>query len=223
MRRRRLLRPLAIFVAAGVILFGFATVVSFGSDTGPIGARANDLLRGPFFVIGFEIDYQPGASPDKVQVDRFLDFVERYTGKATSVGYRQLPPGDDDVVTMDEASAIAVKNRDSFSSLFWTLSVHILYLDAAIDGKDTAGFSFQATSIVILGKQIPDGFVEAAVLAHEFGHLMGLCGLYSQSDLCDGDGHAVDPQSLMAQFISPYSQNVKDLVLTDREVALLSP
>jgi hypothetical protein len=222
----------SVFVLLVVALLGAATLfVTFQTaeliDQGPQGERAWDFLKGTFSRIVFEIDYftlQPEIVPDKQEVERFLTFAKTYTGKSVSAVYQELPL---DLATTDlwddaELRALSAKTRDMHSWPFGTLTVHIIYANAlyAPNGK-VAGIALSATLIVIFKSIARILGAEDIVLAHEFGHLMGLCGIVQPSDLCDGS-HAKNPASLMAANIDTRYSNVADLKLFPEEVELLA-
>jgi len=193
-------------------------------DEGPPGERARDLVKGPFSRIVFEIDYftlQPEIVPDKQEVERFLGFVKTYTGKSVEAVYEELPLelATTDLWDGDELRALSAETRDMYSWPFGTLTVHIIYANALYaPNTRVSGVAIAATTIVIF-KSIARA--EDIVLAHEFGHLMGLCGIVQPSDLCES-GHAKNQASLMAASIDPRYSNVADLKLFPEEVELLA-
>ena len=197
-------------------------------DEGPPGERARDLVKGPFSRIVFEIDYftlQPEIVPDKQEVERFLAFAKTYTGKSVEAVYQELPLelATTDLWDDDELRALTAETRDMHSWPLGTLTVHIIYANALYaPNTRTAGIAIAATTIVIFKSIARVLGAEDIVLAHEFGHLMGLCGIVRPSDLCDGNGHAKNQASLMAASIDPRYSNVADLKLFPEEVELLA-
>ncbi len=220
---------LALIVVAGGLLVGFQSARV--SDDSDVGGRARDLVKGSFLSIVFEIDYfavQPEIVPSHTEVDRFLTFVMHYTGKSASAEYQELPASLATTGHWDEKSlhALDSKTRDMHSWPFYQLSVHIIYANALFESPNAAAASIGATTIVLFKGifAFTSPGAEDAVLSHEFGHLMGLCGLVTpdQKNICDGTGHALDPASLMAAKIVPYSPWVTNLELQPDEVAMLN-
>lgn len=221
---------LVVVVVSGLLLVGFQ--MASLSDGGDVGAKASDFVKGPFVSILFEIDYftiQPEIVPDRAEVQNFLGFVERYTGKTARVEYSALP---DDLATTGhwdtvELRALDSKVRNTQSWPFYQLSVHVIYANALFEppGNDVAGISIDATTIVVFKGlfAVTNPDAEDVLLAHEFGHLLGLCGLAmpDPNDMCDGAGHAKDPQSLMAALVDPRSPWVHRLELMPAEVEML--
>ena len=164
--------------------------------------------------------------PDKVQVSSFLAFVEKYTGKDASAVYQTIPTTLATKTTWDETElhALDAQTRNTHSFPIFTLSVHIIYANALFKPNlGVSGLSIGATSIIVFkglfAVAIPDA--EAPVLAHEFGHLLGLCGITEPSDLCDATGHAKNPMSLMAAAIDIRNPYVQNPALYPEEIALL--
>ena len=227
---RVLLKPVYVLLVvallgAGTAFFAFDRARLL--DEGPPGERARDLVKGPFSRIVFEIDYftlQPEIVPDKQEVERFLAFAKAYTSKNVEVVYQELPL---ELATTDlwddaELHALSAETRDIHSWPFGMLTVHIIYANALYAPKGTvAGLSIAATTIVIFKSIARVLGAEDIVLAHEFGHLMGLCGIVQPSDLCES-GHAKNQASLMAASIDPRYSNVADLKLFPEEVELLA-
>jgi hypothetical protein len=231
-KRRLLVLIVAIAIVLGIVLVSVQSASML--DNGGVGGRARDFVKGPFTNIVFEIDYfsdiQTEIVPDETRVATFLAFVEKYTGKDASVVYQTMPTELATTGHWDatELRALDAQTRSIHSLPLFTLSVHIIYANALHEPPNNgiAGLSIGATTIVVFkglfAIAVPDA--EAPILAHEFGHLLGLCGLVGDdpSKICDGTGHALDPMSLMAAAIDTRVTNVRLLLLTEQEIALLA-
>ncbi len=212
---------LAIVVIISLIVIAVAVIERF-NDTGMLGGRASRLQG--FGIITIEYDYM-GSAPNPAYLDDFDAFVERYTGKLVTISLTAVSSivDADGSITPQEAIDRARAERDTYS--FIGISIHILHLNTGISGAQsgyhTAGFAYDATSIIISNTANP--YLDI-VLAHEMGHLMGLCGISmpDPKNVCDGNGHARNPDSLMAAVLNPNSAWVQNVELMPEEVALLT-
>jgi len=231
MARRLFALVLVLIIVSGLLFVGFYGANISDQDT--VGKKASDLVKGPFTNVLFEVDYlsvQPETVPDENEVNNFLAFARRYTGKEVRAEYSELSPDLATTGHWDEAALriLASKTRNTQSWPFYQLSVHILYVNAlfAPPEQGTAGLSIDATTIVVFRGlfAVANPDAEDAVLAHEFGHLMSLCGLGTSDpkEICDGSGHSKDSQSLMAANITMLSPWVQRLELMPDEVELLN-
>src|SRR5207237_223593 len=105
----------------------------------------------------------------------------------TVVADRELSLPEKSVYTVADTQAIDVAQRTAFSA-GTRAQVHVLYLggrsDRDVGGSDTLGWGTSATSFVVFKDTVdmmgpavgPRGALEAAVLVHEMGHLLGLVG-----------------------------------------------
>ena len=226
------------FIVMSVLLVAALIVVvvraPVAADFGQLGNRARDFVKGPYSSIVFEIDYfttRPEIAPNQNEVARFLTFVEQYTGKKTSVVYQTISSSLATTGHWDdnELRALDEQTRSAYSSFLFgnVLAVHIIYANGLYEppDNDVTGLALRATTIVIfkgLFETIaPDA--EDAILAHEFGHLLGLCGQFGDpSSICDGAGHAKDAASLMAVKIDMRVPAVQELRFSEMEVAMLN-
>ncbi len=230
---RRIFVLALVLISSTTIVFATVQYAVLQDRTG-LGSRARDFVKGELWSnIHFEIDYfadiQPQIVPDKVQVANFLDFVQRYTGKRASAEYQVLPVGFATMGHWDVGELVKLdeQTRGTYSLPFYRLSVHIIYANGLFEPprNNIAGLSISATTIIVFKGLFavaqPDA--EDAILAHEFGHLLGLCGIVvpDPQNICDGNGHAKDTQSLMADGIHATSTWVQRLELQPIEVAML--
>jgi len=238
MVRLRTLLILAVVAVAILVVLTYESNVR--TDTGDVGARARDIHSGPYGSVGYEIDYEQGAAPDPTPVSRLLDFGHRYSGKLTFADQTSgaIPAQGKQCYTDAQAFAIADSHHDriSFPPVLW---LHYTFLNGYnCASNHVAGETYRATSVIIFmpalrscglpvigGSCVADQVLEAAAMAHENGHVMGLCAI-SMPDLsppiCDGTGHALDKMSLMAPVLDPSSPNVINLTLEGKEVQLLN-
>ena len=236
MVRLRTLLIVAVIVVAVAVILTYESNVN--TDNGNVGIRAHDIHGGPYGSVGYEIDYEQGAAPDPTPVSRLLDFGHRYSGKLTFADQTSgaIPASGKQCYTEAQAFAIADSHHDriSFPPVLW---LHYTFLNGYnCASQHIAGETYRATSVIIFMPALrscgllitgcaTDQTLEAAAIAHENGHIMGLCAI-SMPDLsppiCDGTGHAKDKMSLMAPVLDPSSPNVINLTLEDKEVQLLN-
>lgn len=223
---RKPLRLLILVIIAVLLLFTLKLAAN--QDVQDVGARAHDLRKGPFGVIFVEIDSE--VVLDQSQVDRFTNFIERYTGKGTFLNLQTVVTGAPSQVTEQEAIGFARNTRNTYSSPLVFLAIHVLVLNSELSQTSctilcatvTAAETFDATEMVVYGRSVSNAVV-ATVMSHEFGHMMGLCGIAmpDPQNICDGSGHARDSQSLMAPVLNTDSTWVQSLTLMSSEVMLL--
>jgi hypothetical protein len=221
-----------------VLVIGYYAVEDQRNSIGPVGARNKAMLSGPFWGIQFEVDYMPGVAPDGESMNRLRGFVFDHTDKVATFVVHEIPsyaspdPADPTVpclvdcpnngYTFDQIIQIQERERDA-----WVppgmISVHILYADrSSSEGEQIGASSYCATCIVMFPSAASANFVvEAIVLAHEFGHLLGLCAVNYEDvrNHCDGEGHSSNPNSLMYYAPDLDSPSVQALRLDADELA----
>lgn len=192
-------------------------------DRSGVGGRAADIIGGPYWHIDFELDYETPV--DEKEVDNFLGFVKRYTGKSAAARVTDIGlTGLGSSYSADDLSKI-LEGRDSYSLPLGVIAVRIVVLGGTFENPDgtvsnVAGLTVSATDIFIFrGAFLPQNL--DIVMAHEFGHALGLCGIVVPNEqVCDGKGHARNPDSLMAETMNTLSPWVRDLMLMPEEVSL---
>ena len=227
-----------------VLVVVFIVVVSFyatdyvRNSGGPVGARGRDMLSGPFLGIQFEIDYMPGMRPDPGALDRFAGFVFEHTGKLVFFSQSEiqsyagpssgdptlpclLPPCPMNGYTMEQIGEIYDRERSVLPPP-GVISVYILYADLpSSEGEQVGAASFCATCVVLFRSGADANYaVEAIILAHEFGHLLGLCSI-NYPDVrshCDA-GHSTNPNDLMYYAPNTNDPDVQALRLDANDLA----
>jgi hypothetical protein len=206
----------ALIVALIVVVGVYAADYALNS-AGPVGDRGRAILNGPFLGVQFEIDHMQGMKPDSGALDRLSGFVLEHTGKLVLYSQSEiqsyagpatggstypclLPPCPTNSYTLDQIVAITMRERNVLPPP-GVISVYILYADRpSSEGEQVGAAAYCATCIVVFEPGArSDTVVQAIVLGHEFGHLLGVCAL-SYTDVrehCDGAGHSTNPHDLM--------------------------
>lgn len=164
------------------------------------GASARDLLTSEAFTtLKVEIQYMEGFKPDLgaiVQMEKFLKKHLHKPGGITIVT-RQIERASDERLTREEVMQIERANRQ-FYSYGDVLTLYFLYTNGEYADPKILGEAYRNTSAVIYGKAIQQNTgkvgkpnrtkLEATILLHETGHLLGLVnkGSAAQSEHVDG-------------------------------------
>ncbi|WP_373056880.1 hypothetical protein [Zunongwangia sp. H14] len=186
-----------------------------------LGDSAHDLLSDEkFSSINIEIAYVAGYAPDPGALEIFRNFLKTRTFKPDGIAIHvrpvessgQAPFEIEEIVKIEKETRTAYNAGDE-------IAVFIYFADGSNkddeDGKVILGSAYRNTSMVIYTKTIEEFVakagnlstktVEAAVLNHEFGHLLGLVDIGSdaQSDHADSDndGHCTARGCLMRSSI----------------------
>lgn len=179
-----------------------------------VGASANDLLSSDkFSALIVEINFMPGFTPDAAALNHFKTFLENTLNKqgGIEIRQRQIASSNQGTYTLNDIKAIEKNNRTVYSDGN-TIGVYCLITDAPYTENNVLGVAYRNTSFVLMGKTIHNNSggigqasrtkVEATVLEHEFGHLLGLVNIGSpmQSDHQDHahGNHCTDADCLMS-------------------------
>ncbi|GAA4324316.1 M12 family metallo-peptidase [Flaviaesturariibacter amylovorans] len=161
------------------------------SSDGPIddrntGRAANALLSaGTYTSLQVEISYMPGYAPDAGALSRLNTFLQARLNKpgGITVTTRAIPAASNAVLSVSDLAAIEGANRTARSSGS-TATIHILYTNGSYTESNVLGVAYRGTAVALFGKKIHDNSggvgqasrtkLEATVLEHEIGHLLGL-------------------------------------------------
>ncbi|MBK1895544.1 zinc metalloprotease [Chryseobacterium paridis] len=162
------------------------------NHSGSVGASSNDLLNNSRYnSLLIEIQYMPGYAPDAQAVDHLKNFLSSFLQKngGITINQREIQGASSSSLSAEDIRRIENTNRTVFTNGS-TMAVNILYTNGQYSGSsNTLGIAYRNTSIALFGKTIRDnsgGFgqtsrtkLEATVLEHELGHLLGLVDLGS--------------------------------------------
>ena len=186
---------------------------SDNNDYQTLGTAAHELLAAaPYSKLQIEIQYMPGYAPDTVSVNSLVNFLQQYLNKPNGIEFymKQIPSAGKEVLSLTEAVSIEKQYRTIFTGGS-IIGAHILITDGHYTTPEIYGTSYWNTSFCVFGETVKnnsDGPGEvsradlmAAVLEHEFGHLLGLVnqGSSMQSDHVDPahGPHCINPDCLM--------------------------
>jgi predicted Zn-dependent protease len=191
--------------------------VNTSSNRQSTGSSANDLLSARVFKkMIVEIAYIEGFKPTEKAITNFKNFIQNSTFKTEGVSFieKKIPATGKTVYTLNEVVAIEKENRTIYNTNS-TIAVWVLFIDGK-SSKDTdqgsiLGAAYWNTSFVIYEETIQGlsggtfepkrSLLEASVIHHEFGHILGLTNLGTdlQSDHEDSahPKHCDDEDCLM--------------------------
>lgn len=151
-----------------------------------VGSSANELLSaGKFKSLKVEIQYMPGFAPDAGALNHLQAFLSANLNKpeGISIVTKEIPGSSKGTLTANEVHEIEKSNRSAFTENS-QIAVYILYTNGNFSENNVLGVAYRNTSAAIFGKKIHDNSgglgqvsrtkLEATVLEHEVGHLLGL-------------------------------------------------
>ena len=157
------------------------------------GTSANDLLSDTTFKsMVVEVAHVQGFEPTTAAINDFIAFLNARTFKpqGITVVKRAIPSPGKATYTTADIIAIEDANRTKYNTAD-QIAVWLFFTDGASDGDSgnnfVIGTAYRNTSIVIFEKTVQSltnsplkpnrSLVEAAVVSHEFGHILGLTNL----------------------------------------------
>lgn len=156
-----------------------------------VGASANELLSsGKYKSLKIEVQYMTGFAPDAAALNQLQNFLSTYLNKPAGITIvtKEIASSANTTLTVNDAIAIEKQNRSAFS-MNDQIAVYILYTNGNYTDNNVLGLAYRNTSVVLFGKKIHDNSgaigqtsrtkLEATVLEHEMGHLLGLVDLGS--------------------------------------------
>lgn len=195
------------------------------------GYSANNLLSADSYKkIIVEIAYITGFKPTETALNNFKNFVDNRTFKPEGIEFitKEIPATNQTVYTLDEVVQLEKQHRTKYNS-GTTIAVWVLFINGK-SSRDTSsssilGSAYWNTSFVIYEETIqglsnsafePErSLLEASVINHEFGHILGLTNLGSnlQSDHEDADHpkHCTEENCLM-YWAAESSQGISNML-----------
>lgn len=157
----------------------------------PVGASASDLLASSkYSSLKIEIQYMPGYAPDAGAINHLQTTLSGLLNKpgGISIVTKEITGSSSQTLSVNSIAEIERKNRTAFTS-GQQLAVYILYTNGNYTDDNTLGVAYKNTSVALFGKKAHDNSggigqasrtkVEATVLEHELGHLLGLVDIGS--------------------------------------------
>lgn len=206
---------------------------SFDHRQGSGESSAAFLRSENFNHLLIELDYVESQRP----TDRALDSLESMLDKrlhkpggiTISVSSNAIGPGGEDTYTPSDIRSLEENHRDHYTQGD-TLAAYLLFLDGSYQQENVLGVAYYNTSMALMEEKIqehsggisqpPRYKIEATVLQHEFGHVLGLVanGTPTQSDHkteesrhCTADGCLMQPAVKTSDFFA----NVFDGTIPD--------
>ncbi len=157
----------------------------------PVGASARELLAADTYQsLQIEIMYMNGFTPDPGAVSHMQTVLGALLNKpgGITVVTREIPAGPGSTLSVNDVVQIELNNRTVFTSGS-QIAVSVIYTNGNNTDANVLGVAYKNTSVVLFGKTIHDNSgglgqasrtkLEATVLEHEIGHLLGLVDLGS--------------------------------------------
>ncbi|MBJ6366933.1 membrane metalloprotease [Snuella sedimenti] len=181
------------------------TSVNKAANKKATGSASNDILSDDTYKsMVIELVYVDGFAPTQAAQDNFVSFLEARTHKPNGITIekRAINSPEDDRLTIEEIVAIEDANRTKYNTND-TIAIWAFFTDGESDSNSedsvVLGTAYRNTSFVIFEESIHDlsnspfepnrNLLEATVINHEFGHILGLTNLGAtpQSDHEDPD------------------------------------
>ncbi|WP_300603413.1 M12 family metallo-peptidase [Niabella sp.] len=179
----------------------------------PVGASSRDFLTGSHFTsLTVEIQYVTGYAPDAAALNQLQQFLTSRLNKpgGITITTKAISDPGETLLSLSRIREIENNNRMVFNTGS-QLSMYILYSNSDFTDASTLGIAYRNTSAALMGKKIHEnsgGFgqvsrtkLEATVLEHEVGHLLGLVDLGAPMQSAHKDAthgnHCSNDQCLM--------------------------
>lgn len=189
------MRKILLLFAVSIFFFSCSKKQNSAPGTLPdpyanqaLGSSAHDMLSADKFTgIDIQVQYMPGYPLDTAAITDLTTYLNSLCNKPGGVSVSQTQTGPNgDTLTVDKVAVLEARNRTLYNTGN-TLALYILVTDGYDTGSTILGFAYRSTSICLFGKNIYDHSggtgqlsrvkLEASVLEHELGHIMGLVNL----------------------------------------------
>ena len=164
-----------------------------------VGASANELLASiKYTSLKIEIQYMPGFAPDAAAISHLQTTLSNLLNKPSgiTISTTQIAAASNLALSTDDVLQIERNNRAAFTTND-QIAVYVLYTNGNYTDNNVLGVAYRNTSLVLFGKKIHDNSgsigqanrtkLEATVLEHELGHLLGLVDLGSNMQTAHRD------------------------------------
>ncbi|HET9744258.1 MAG TPA: M12 family metallo-peptidase [Chitinophagaceae bacterium] len=156
-----------------------------------VGFSANHLLSaGTYKSLKIEFQYMTGFAPDAAALNHLQSVLSAYLNKPSGITIvtKEIPASSSTTLSIDQVRKVEEENRTVFT-VGDQLGVYFLYTNGNFTDNNVLGAAYRNTSMVLFGKKIHDNSgslgqasrtkLEATVLEHEFGHILGLVDIGS--------------------------------------------
>ena len=157
----------------------------------PVGFSANQLLGAATYKsLKIEVQYMTGYAPDAAALNHLQATLSAYLNKPSGITIvtKEISASSSTILSIDQVRTIEEQNRTVFTTGD-QLGVYFLYTNGNYTDNGVLGVAYRNTSMVLFGKKIHDNSgaigqasrtkLEATVLEHEFGHILGLVDIGS--------------------------------------------
>ena len=225
----------------GCFLLSF-TFSCGGDDNGPggggnngnsanlqsVGDSAADLLSGGTYqTLQVEIQYASGFRPPQQSIDFLQSFLNNRLNKTGGINItvNEISTPGKSTYSLAELREIEDSNRTKYNSGN-TIATYFFFADGNYDqSANVLGVAHRNTSMVLFQKRIEElsggigqastELVTSSVMAHEFGHILGLvnAGTPMQTEHQDEpNGRHCDVESCLMYFAVETSGGLNDLI-----------
>ncbi len=189
----------------------------------PVGASANQLLSaGTYKSLKIEVQYMTGYAPDAAALNHLQNVLNTYLNKPSGITIvtKEITASSSATLSIEQVRVIEEQNRTVFTTSD-QLGVYFLYTNGNFTDNNVLGAAFRNTSMVIFGKTIHDNSgalgqtsrtkLEATVLDHEFGHILGLVDIGSHMQTNHNDASHVN-HCINTSCVMYYASDTKDIL-----------
>lgn len=182
------------------------------SSSQPVGEHSELYLQdGVYKELQVSLFYMDGFRPKAEAVDSFQAFLEQYLRKPEGIEVvtEKIPAHGEESYSVAEIEEVLSERRTGSMAGTDRIFAYFLIVDGRFSGDDggssTLGIAYNANSMALFGETVheysdeatePERWkLEATVLHHEFGHILGLVdnGTPMVNDHRDGgNGHHCD-------------------------------
>ncbi len=205
-----------------------------GSEQKEAGAKAASFLSGePYSEMELHLLYMNGYEPTQRAVDSLRDLLGRYLHKPNGIeiGSKKVPsPGKSSygIEGIDEV----IEEEEEGAALSDRIHAYLLIVDGKYDkdsgNAETLGVAYAAHRMALFGESVhefsddisePERWkMEASVMAHEFGHILGLVD--NGTPMVDphrdsGNGHHCDNSDCLMYYAMETSDIASKIVGSD--------
>jgi predicted Zn-dependent protease len=185
---------------------------SYNHQDGPGESAVDFLTDQDFGNLVIEIDYMEGYKPTEEALNGLKSFLGERLHKSNIkiMSPSSIPADGQSSYTASDVRNLEEDYRSEYSEEN-TLAAYVIILDGEYSQSNVLGIAYYNTSTALFGESIesassgvesnPRSIIEATILQHEFGHLLGLVdnGVEMQEDHKDRDHgeHCTNEDCLM--------------------------
>lgn len=156
-----------------------------------VGASAKELLASTTYQsLKIEILYMTGFAPDAAAINHLQATLAGLLNKPSGITIvtKEIAVASNTALSIDDVAQIEKTNRTVFTTGS-QIAVSVVLTNGNYTDPNVLGIAYKNTSVVLFGKKIHDNSgavgqasrtkLEATVVEHELGHLLGLVDLGS--------------------------------------------